>query len=424
MEAFRPKSEQLKITGAQLKDASVPEINRRYSRLVTDLTAANPTLSGRSLYESIAANTTYFIRSTVQNKVTTAMDDPSPEVAAEGRNAAVMLYMKSILQASRHYLTDNPDENEELTQAAITKAIEALKKTDREAPLATQVHNATEEGIREYISSKYGLVPSWLAHDNHLFRDEVEEAFNYGTVRRTMDAAELNGIAQTVLDNAKRNPPEEELRTYIVRRSQDTPEPATDENEVPESSDPVLDAVLKHERQQTVRVSVTELDQDQREAIIDRYGLEGEPERSYREIGAKKGLNHEAVRQDEAKGLKVLRQPTKSNKLREVLTDPTNCSLEQQTARYFENVRQGEEEKRTEAIRKNKAFKQAQAKKAPTQHPLDAYFKQVAQDFTKEKDSSTPSNDQEPVTKTHNKQVIYSWLSSFGTFEDIYGEED
>ena len=63
-----------------------------------------------------------------------------------------------------------------------------------------------------------------------------------------------------------------------------------------------------------------ELSDREREVLEMRFGLNGEPPRTLEDIGVVIGVSRERVRQIECRALRKLRQPSRSNRLRDYLS--------------------------------------------------------------------------------------------------------
>ncbi|MGI6209634.1 MAG: sigma-70 family RNA polymerase sigma factor [Anaerolineae bacterium] len=69
-----------------------------------------------------------------------------------------------------------------------------------------------------------------------------------------------------------------------------------------------------------LRDVLDELSQREREVLEMRFGLNGEPARTLEDIGVTMGISRERVRQIEGKALRKLRQPSRSNRLKDYLS--------------------------------------------------------------------------------------------------------
>ncbi|NPV08041.1 MAG: sigma-70 family RNA polymerase sigma factor [Anaerolineae bacterium] len=69
-----------------------------------------------------------------------------------------------------------------------------------------------------------------------------------------------------------------------------------------------------------LRDILEELSEREREVLEMRFGLNGEPARTLEDIGVVMGISRERVRQIESKALRKLRQPCRSNRLRDYLS--------------------------------------------------------------------------------------------------------
>jgi RNA polymerase sigma factor (sigma-70 family) len=97
---------------------------------------------------------------------------------------------------------------------------------------------------------------------------------------------------------------------------------------------PDLDAhverVLVH---RALRTLLSRLPDRLRRVILARYGLDGSPWRSLRQLGAQLGLSHERIRQLEQDALSWLRHPARSLRLRQRLGKNTVADYRQALAR-------------------------------------------------------------------------------------------
>jgi RNA polymerase sigma factor (sigma-70 family) len=97
---------------------------------------------------------------------------------------------------------------------------------------------------------------------------------------------------------------------------------------------PNLDAhiewVLVH---RALRTLVSRLPERLQQVLVARYGLDGQPSRSLRQLGAQLGLSHERIRQLEQDALAWLRHPAHSLCLRQRLGKNTVADYRQALAR-------------------------------------------------------------------------------------------
>jgi RNA polymerase primary sigma factor/RNA polymerase sigma factor len=91
-----------------------------------------------------------------------------------------------------------------------------------------------------------------------------------------------------------------------------------------------IDRVLVHEALSTL---LSRLPDRLRGVIMARYGLDGHPPRSLRQLGAQLGLSHERIRQLEQDALAWLRHPAHSLLLRQRLGKNTAADYRQALAR-------------------------------------------------------------------------------------------
>ena len=77
--------------------------------------------------------------------------------------------------------------------------------------------------------------------------------------------------------------------------------------------------VITHMLETHIQEVLKSLSPNERKIISLRYGLQGLPELSLKEVGRKLGVTHEAIRQAEAKALRKLAQPCRNHMLDEFL---------------------------------------------------------------------------------------------------------
>jgi RNA polymerase sigma factor (sigma-70 family) len=91
-----------------------------------------------------------------------------------------------------------------------------------------------------------------------------------------------------------------------------------------------VERVRVHEALHTL---LSRLPERLRQVILARYGLDGHPARSLRQLGAQLGLSHERIRQLEQDALAWLRHPAHSVLLRQRLDKNTRADYRQALAR-------------------------------------------------------------------------------------------
>jgi DNA-directed RNA polymerase sigma subunit (sigma70/sigma32) len=91
-----------------------------------------------------------------------------------------------------------------------------------------------------------------------------------------------------------------------------------------------IERLLVHEALHTL---LCQLPDRLQRVILARYGLDGQPSRSLRQLGAQLGLSHERIRQLEQDALSWLRHPAHSLLLRQRLGENTAADYRQALAR-------------------------------------------------------------------------------------------
>ena len=91
-----------------------------------------------------------------------------------------------------------------------------------------------------------------------------------------------------------------------------------------------VERLLIHE---ALHALLSQLPERLRQVILARYGLDGQPSRSLRQLGAQLGLSHERIRQLEQDALSWLRHPAHSLHLRQRLGKNTAADYRQALAR-------------------------------------------------------------------------------------------
>jgi RNA polymerase primary sigma factor/RNA polymerase sigma factor len=124
------------------------------------------------------------------------------------------------------------------------------------------------------------------------------------------------------------------IRRHIWRAAaQATGEAACGLSPAPQQApdlDEHVERLLVH---RALRTLLSRLPDRLRRVILARYGLDGDPSRSLRQLGAQLGLSHERIRQLEQDALAWLRHPAHSLRLRQRLGKNTVTAYRQALAR-------------------------------------------------------------------------------------------
>ncbi len=254
--------------------ASLDQTNRLFEDMIGEIRIKQPNLSTFELYRAIADATPAKIPNEAQQMALQAVASIDSNVSRIGKKIFLYLNLKSVLSAIDEFVEGRSvDEADEIVQEGIAGALERLDKLSPRVVVAQQV----------YIAARYSAA-LWVA---------ATESVEVGRVLDGSYKEEGNRIITTDLDedtiNGQRYLPGEDIDFETIA-SEFLPE--------------------------DIASAVATLTPRERRVLELRFGLDGGEKLTLNKIREEFHVTEERIRQIEAKALRKLRHPTRSEKLK------------------------------------------------------------------------------------------------------------
>lgn len=298
-------------TPEQLKNLSLEEIHSMIQGTVADILQKYPDITPFHLNRMIAETLPGQTPIEVQTLAQKAWERNDPKA----REVILYLNMKSIMSAVEPYLSDNEEENSEITQAALVAVLEELKEPPKiKIRISQHIFHIANRGAADYVAVRENMPTQSLALGNILLQELKDDYFD---AKRSLSTRKIGRIADRLAGYI--GLPRETLFDYLLFRHQLGNNSVQDESLMPGPSnteDEVMQRLLREDllREDMDAVLATIAVREQRVLKL-RFGLEDGRERTLEEVGNELKITREGVRQIEAHALRQLRHPTRTKLL-------------------------------------------------------------------------------------------------------------
>jgi RNA polymerase primary sigma factor len=227
----------------------------------------------------------------------------------KARERLVEANLRLVFSVARKYIRPGVSLSD-LVQEGTIGLIRAIDKFDasRNVRLSTYAVWWIRHSIERFILDKGSVIrlPAHIAGQVQKISKATDRLRREGGKDpSTKEVAEVTGYTETVVENA----------ASLDRQPLSLDQLVSDEQEtrlselVADVETPTADEVIERvSLQQDVHTALLELDSREREIMILRFGLDGQPPRTLREVGGHVGLTSERVRQIERVAAQKLRR--------------------------------------------------------------------------------------------------------------------
>lgn len=295
-------------TPEQLKNLSLEEIHRMIQGRVADILQKYPDITPFHLNRMIAETLPGQTPTKMQTLAQKAWERNDPIA----REVILYLNMKSIMSAVAPYLSDNEEENSEITQAALLAVLEALKEPPKiKGTISQHIFSVANRGAADYVAVRENMPVQGLALGNVLLQELEDDYFD---AKRSLSTRRIGRIAARLAGYT--GLPRETLFDYLLFRHQLGNNSAQDESlmaGLSNTEEEVMQRLLREEMEAVLASTISAREQRVLKLLA---GWEDGREWTLKEVAREFEITGGRVQQIEVHALRLLRHPARSKLLR------------------------------------------------------------------------------------------------------------
>lgn len=285
----------------RLKKATLSEISESLDTIIMDIYEKQPDLTTFGFYQAIVNQLPYFVPAEKQIEALQALASIDTNMVALGKKVLTLLNLKSIFSAIEPFLGEDPDENNEIIQTAITAVSERLTSLRPNRTIPQSIFYDARFRVEQYIAAREGFPVGWV-------QAGFRKALSLATGEDHLDfsyipsQAEINNLALEIHQDT--GIPEgdihEVLRSMVLQNFQ-----------AEELEDEPIEEVFRNHLEDALEDGLkSELTEREKKVLEMRWGLFGCLDHTYDEIGDKLEISRERVRQTVSEAIRKLRTST------------------------------------------------------------------------------------------------------------------
>lgn len=269
-----------KISRESIRNASIAHIHGVINDVILNVLDSNPDLSPYWFYRNVSEAIPFFIPMEAQQTVLRAIGSSDANESEMGKSALLFLNLKTILSATEHFITEEPEEKDDIIHCAISSAlsiISSLKPGIEDS--AQKIHHAAEKGAASFVAGLHDMPPYWIgSHKNYL---ELKEVLSEEFADQTLSYADANSLASYLA--SKTGVAKRQIFDYIATRNKVRYLVNQDE----QTADSGIDITMQYDAwqlQQHIKSYLESLTPFQRKILTEHFGLVDGQEHTFREI--------------------------------------------------------------------------------------------------------------------------------------------